>query len=180
MNKIWLALVASGAAVSWLAPTPAHSQTLLETFAFVILQQDVKETGDGDLQIEDGDIDQVWSVKDAANCIIRIDHFNRKTQGKGWQQFYLNNILPRYQTGQQPPSHNWLNGDWVAGDYYIRLAGEDAVRCEFNLLDSPGRTMCDNQMLLYTPSPETLDRLERALDYIYSKFCSGAKYEKPY
>jgi hypothetical protein len=176
--RLAIALVASVTALSELCPTTAQTQTLLETAVFLFTQSEIKETSPGVLQTyhgdglplgEGGSADVIWSVKDERNCIIRIDYL--APDFKAWKQFYLNNILPRYEIGYEGVE-GLPDGEHHSGE----LASENAVYCEGL---AAGKAVCPHHWSLETPSKEMLGRRQRALDYIYTKFCTFSEYKKP-
>jgi hypothetical protein len=178
-----IALVAGVAALSALRPTAAQSQTLLENAVFLITQGEFKETSPGVLQTyqgdgfpleEEGSPNVTWSVKDEKNCIIRVDYSARDF--KAWKQFYLNNILPRYEIGYEG-GQKLTDGEYDKRDYIIKLVSETAVYCEGL---AAGKAVCRRQLSLRTPSREMLGRRQRALDDIFRKFCSFSEYKKPF
>ena len=171
-------LIAGIAALIELCPAAAQSQTLLETAVFLFTQKEIKETSPGVVQTyrgdgfplqEGGSADATWSVKDKNNCIIRFDYST--PDFKAWKQFYLNNILPSYESGYEgvsaPP-----DDEHSTGVYFIKLVSENAVYCEGL---AAGKAVCRQQWLLTTHSKEKLERLKRTLSYIYTKFCTFAK-----
>jgi hypothetical protein len=171
-------LIAGIAALVELCPATAQSQTLLETAAFLFTQKEIKETSPGVVQTyrgdgfplqEGGSADAIWSVKDKNNCIIRFDYST--PDFKAWKQFYLNSILPSYESGYEgvsaPP-----DDEHSTGVYFIKLVSKNAVYCEGL---AAGKAVCRHQLLLKTRSKETLERLKRTLDYMYTKFCTFAK-----
>ena len=177
-QRVVVTLIAGVAALVDLCPATAQSQSLLETAVLLFKQKEIEETspgvvrtyhGDGFPLQEGGSADAIWSVKDKNNCIIRFDYST--PDFKAWKQFYLNNILPSYESGYEGVSA-LPDDEHSTGVYFIKLVSEDAVYCEGL---AAGKAVCRHQWLLKTHSSETLERLKRTIDYIYTKFCTFAK-----
>ena len=166
-------LIAGIAALIELCPATAQSQTLLETAVFLFTQKEIKETSPGVVQTyrgdgfplqEGGSADAIWSVKDKNNCIIRFDYST--PDFKAWKQFYLNNILPSYESGYEGVSA-LPGGEYNNGVYFIKLLSDDAAYCEGL---AAGKAVCRPQWLLKTYSKETLERLKRTLKAVPGLF----------
>jgi hypothetical protein len=182
-QRVVVTLIAGVVALVELYPATAQSQTLLETAVFLFTQKKIKETSPGAVQTyhgdgfplqEGGSADATWSVKDKNNCIIRFDYST--PDFKAWKEFYLDNILPSYESGYEgvsaPPDDEHSNGV-----YFIKLISKNAVYCEGL---AAGKAVCRHQWLLKTQSKETLEGLKRTLGYIYTKFCAFAKGKQPF
>jgi hypothetical protein len=162
--------------------------TLLETFVFlqygnVFDIDELKENSPGVLRLPDspknpkpnqqwlgcGNCEEIWSVKDFKQCILRMDNQGSEIIGydkrivpyHNWVEYYLNNVSEDYFSEQD-------------GYFLIKLFGENGVRCG-NFGPKP---VCYDHFYLKANTNEMGVRYKRALEYIYTNFCHFAQHSK--
>lgn len=131
--------------------------------------EDIKQLPDGTIpfptasRIKHGG-KEVWSVLDAKNCILQSHDYKLGITN----EYYLNNMfLTR-------PMQRLSNGV-----FRITLFGDSAVRCKYHE-GFKDRKTCYSDTSVSAFEHHYYLRLEKALSYIFSNFCTGAKIGKSF
>lgn len=125
------------------------------------------------------------------NCIInrQFENLDDPTENSS-KQFFLNNILPNFEIRtKQYETVQKIEIRLLAGPN--NSGANKAITCDFdangNLVKGYDRRdndrafdACWSSFNITVNSLEDQNRVQRALNYIYSNFCTYAKYKKPF
>jgi hypothetical protein len=172
---------------------PTHTKpTLLETVYFLRLGHEVTEQNrvegtkdygrvvirqssrlvedDDDKLIEEGTsygTNYRWTFTALKDCGVQIDWGNQSNPINASEVYFFNNVVPGYETGfdpvQERPKITLRGGVDENGKQ------EPAV-CEHNA----NGNVCHASNTFWAQDSEQLIRFERAINYIYSKFCTAS------
>jgi hypothetical protein len=162
--------------LSSISAVSAQHPTLLETWVYAdfidfLDINELKESQPGVLllphkpSIGIPGSDSMYTIKDAENCILREEKVPKDPLF--WHEYYLNHVLPEHRIGR--------GNDNL---YFLKLLGEKAVYCQ--PIGADPSPHCWSEYTLRSEDDGRISRIERALKYIYSNFCTYAKAEKPF
>lgn len=179
--------------ISWIAPIlclaaqPSHAQTFAQTAAFILSGGDVELT---DVQQDSKgfvpwphtykyfqtnppmsfDVFRALRIKaDESSCVVRVegDLDRGKEKYGAIREFNFSSVILG-ETRQ---------GDaWRAPGKFTVFTGENPLMCANYDNESTGRPICDvtvKSVQVYV-DPEKQTRFEKAVAYIYSKYCKAA------